>query len=135
MSTKLPGLVWMLFWFLLFILGAYFLHALALEMQKIDPDRVLLDDTYLVNALLAVVILVVIYWLRKKYFSQIGFLFLGGSLLKFGVFFIWFNPVYKADGILSKGEFIGFFIPYALSLTFETIAVYHLLKSKPNTDS
>ena len=125
----------MIFWFLLFIIGTYFIHELALEMNKVDPDHVLLDYTYLSNAVLAIIIIGVIYWLRKKYFSQIGFLFLGGSLLKFAVFFIWFNPAYKADGILSKAEFIGFFIPYILSLTFETIAVYRLLNSKAGTDS
>ncbi|THD69353.1 hypothetical protein E7Z59_03235 [Robertkochia marina] len=135
MRSKIHPLFWMIFWFLLFILGAYFIHELTLELNAIRPAQVLLDHAYLANALLAVLILVIIYWLRKKYFSQIGFLFLAGSMLKFAVFFIWFSPAYKADGILSKAEFIGFFIPYFISLVFESLAVYRLLNSKPDTDS
>ncbi len=103
--------------------------------MEIAPETVLLGRAYLVNVILASLILCIIYVLRNRFFSQIGFLFLAGSMLKFLFFFLLFNPVYKADGLVSKAEFIGFFIPYGLSLLIETLAVSKLLKSKPDTDS
>lgn len=114
---------------------AFFIHSGVLKSAGFDPSDVLLGRAYLVNAILAGLILGVIYLLRKKLFSQIGFLFLAGSMLKFLFFFLLFNPHYKADGLVSKPEFIGFFIPYGLSLIIETLAVSKLLKSKPDTDS
>lgn len=125
----------MAFWFILFTIGAYFVHLMGLNFHAIPPESVLLNDAYLLNSLLAITIIVIIYWLRKKYYSQIGFLFLGGSMLKFLCFFLWFSPVFNADGELSRAEFIGFFIPYLLSLIFETLAVSRLLKFDPDADS
>ena len=114
---------------------AYAFHRWALFQAEIDPQRVLLTRAYLINVILAALILGVIFFLRERFFSQIGFLFLAGSMLKFGAFFLFFNPHYKADGDVTKPEFIGFFIPYVLSLIIETLAVSRLLKSKPDTDS
>lgn len=45
---------------------------------------------------------------------------MAGSFLKFAVFFIWFYPVFKADGKIDSLEFATFFIPYVFCLLFET---------------
>ena len=59
--------------------------------------------------------------------TQLGFLFMVGSALKFAVFFIVFQPIYKQDGEVSSLEFLAFFIPYTLCLIFETFSLSKLL--------
>lgn len=82
-----------------------------------------LGGSYLMNVLLAALIYTVIIRLRKQHTEKLGFVFLIGSGLKFLCFFIFLNPVFKADGDLSNLEFATFFIPYALTTTIETIAL------------
>src|SRR5690606_7251490 len=100
------------------------LHALALPLFQ---DKIIVS--YIVNGAMAIVIVLVLYMLRKKYKHQLGFLFLGGSLLKFAVFFIFFYPYFHADDILSRTEFFSFFVPYAASLTLETIFLSKMLNN------
>ena len=78
---------------------------------------------YLVNLILVVGIFGVLYLLREKYKSQLGFLFLAGSLLKFTVFFIVFYPFYKLDGVITKLEFAAFFAPYVIGLILESVSL------------
>lgn len=82
-----------------------------------------LGGSYLMNVLLAALIYTVIIRLRKQHAEKLGFVFLIGSGLKFLCFFIFLNPVFKADGDLSNLEFATFFIPYALTTAIETIAL------------
>lgn len=78
---------------------------------------------YIVNLILIISIFGILYLLKKKYKSQLGFLFLAGSLLKFAVFFIAFYPFYKQDGMITKLEFVAFFVPYVLGLILETLSL------------
>jgi hypothetical protein len=78
---------------------------------------------YLVNLILIISIFGILYLLKEKYKSQLGFLFLAGSLLKFAVFFIAFYPFYKQDGMITKLEFVAFFVPYVLGLILETVSL------------
>jgi hypothetical protein len=82
-----------------------------------------LGGSYLMNVLLAALIYTVIIRLRKQHAEKLGFVFLIGSGLKFLCFFIFLNPIFKADGDLSNLEFATFFIPYALTTAIETIAL------------
>lgn len=84
-------------------------------------NRIVLS--YIINLILIIFIFGILYLLKEKYKSQLGFLFLAGSLLKFAVFFIVFYPVYKLDGSISKLEFASFFVPYGLGLIIETISL------------
>ena len=45
---------------------------------------------------------------------------MGISLFKFILFFVFFNPAYKADGVVQKMEVLTFFIPYFVGLSLET---------------
>ena len=85
--------------------------------------------SYLVNGILAAVIFFLLYRFREKLKNQIGFLFMGGSLLKFVFFFLLFYPVYKSDGDMSGLEFAAFFVPYAVSLFLETFFTSKMLKN------
>jgi hypothetical protein len=78
---------------------------------------------YLINSLLAIGIYILMLLSKRKYQSQLGFIFMFGSSIKFIVFFIVFYPIYKTDGNITKFEFTAFFIPYAISLVIETISL------------
>jgi len=75
---------------------------------------------YIINVVLAILIFAFLLKMKEKYKEQLGFLFIGGSLLKFVAFFIFFYGSYKIDGYISKLEFAAFFAPYLLSLVIET---------------
>lgn len=92
----------------------------ALELPLFE-NRIILS--YLVNLILIVLVFGVLYLLKEKYKSQLGFLFLFGSFLKFAVFFIGFYPFYKLDNIITRTEFAAFFAPYVIGLILETISL------------
>lgn len=85
-------------------------------------------SAYLINCVVALLIYLSLYLLRKRMSEQIGFLYMGGSFIKFLLFFIFFYPYYKLDGGLDSLEFAAFFIPYLISLIFETLGVIEFLK-------
>lgn len=78
---------------------------------------------YVVNAILAIGIFWILFILKEKYKSQLGFLFMAGSAIKFILFFILFYPIYKADNVVSASELFAFLVPYFLCLGMETITL------------
>jgi hypothetical protein len=112
--TKFSGL-------LTIVLGIVFaIHLSILKYLGISlfGDRII--AAYLINLILAIIIYGAMLRLRNKYESQLGFIFMFGSALKFIIFFIYFYPFYKADGTISKLEFTAFFVPYVICLIIET---------------
>jgi hypothetical protein len=107
----------------LVLLVAFAIHLFALSLKSLPlyDNKIVL--AYVVNAVLAILIFGFLFKMKDKYKDQLGFLFLGGSILKFVVFFIVFYPFYKADGAISKLEFAAFFVPYILSLVIETFSL------------
>ncbi len=95
----------------------------------------MLVQSYLVQAGLALVIVVVLYLLRQRFKNLLGFLFIAGSLLKFLFFFLYFYPPYKADGELDGSEFAAFFVPYGISLVLETIFATQMLRRLEKDDA
>lgn len=85
--------------------------------------------SYIVNFLMALGIYLGLYYLKESYKNHIGFLFLGGSLLKFFVFFVLFYPLFNHDGDISRLEFFSFFVPYLVCLVIETFSLSSLLKN------
>ncbi len=102
---------------------AFCIHIGVLKILELPlfNDKIILS--YTVNLILVIVIFGILYLLKEKYKSQLGFLFLAGSFLKFVVFFIVFYPIYDADDNISKLEFAAFFVPYVLGLIFETYSL------------
>ena len=90
-----------------------------------------LQFAYFVNAFLAMGILAALMRMPERLQGSLGFLYLGGSMIKFLVFFLAFYPVYKADGDVSKLEFATFFVPYALCLIVETTVLVRMLNRQP----
>lgn len=89
--------------------------------QPLFENKIILS--YAVNLVLIIVVFGILYIFKNKYRSQLGFLFLIGSFLKFTVFFILFYPFFKEDNHLSKLEFASFFIPYVFGLILETFSL------------
>ncbi len=104
----------------------YWVQKLLLEYTETPFDTDLLILAYFLNGFIALFIYTLIYALRNKFFDQLGFLFLIGSFLKFGVYFLFFHP--KMSG--TKIEFSLFFVPYVLSLILEVSALLNIFESK-----
>lgn len=113
---------------LVFVLGIVFgVHIAILDYLQHPLFKNLIVEAYLVNFVLAIFIYSSLFFLRKKYLDLLGFIFMAGSFLKFGVFFIFFNPYFKADGELLQLETTAFLIPYITCLIIETFCLVKLL--------
>jgi hypothetical protein len=78
-------------------------------------------ESYLFNGTFALLSYVLLLLMNRKNPGLTGFIFMGGSALKFLFFFLIFYPTYYTDGNISRIEFASFFVPYALCLTAELI--------------
>ncbi|MCM4172218.1 hypothetical protein DHD32_12060 [Arenibacter sp. TNZ] len=105
------------------------LHILVLYLFGFALFDHMIVLAYMLNVVLALIIFSALYWFRVKYRDQIGFLFLGGSMLKFLFFFIAFYPYYNADGNMESLEFTSFFVPYFVCLLLETLFTARMLNS------
>ena len=114
---------------LLLLLLSFGVHLGILSLRNLPLFDNLIVLSYVVNAILAAVIFLLLYKFREKLKNQLGFLFMGGSLLKFVFFFLLFYPAYKSDGDMSGLEFAAFFVPYAISLFLETFFTSKMLKN------
>ncbi|NER13223.1 hypothetical protein GWK08_07215 [Leptobacterium flavescens] len=110
---------------LLLVFGIHVLILYLAGSPLFDNSIVL---SYIVNFAMAVAIYAVLFLLREKQKEQLGFIFIGGSMFKFLIFFLVFNPIFKADGETSNLEFASFFVPYLTCLIIETLSVIKLLK-------
>lgn len=103
------------------------LHAAYLYANDLLIPADLLLLGYGLNFLLAIGLYTGLTYLASNQSPYLGFAFLFGSALKFIVYFLIFDPIFKRDGSLSAQEFFYFFIPYFSCLTVETIALVRLL--------
>ncbi len=113
----------------LLLLLSFGLHIWILSYRELPIYDNLIVRSYVVNTLLAAVIFFLLYRYRKRLKSQMGFLFMGGSFLKFIFFFLLFYPTYKSDGEMSSLEFASFFVPYLACLFLETFFTSKMLKN------
>ena len=107
---------------------SFFIHTALLEQFGNLKYGNLVVSSYVINAALATFIYLGLFIFQKKLKNYIGYLFIGGSFIKFIVFFIFFYPVYRSDGEMDRLEFAAFFVPYAISLVIETIFTAKMLK-------
>lgn len=112
--------------FILVIIGGLHLAYLYANQTPIPRDMMIL--CYAVNYFMALGIYSALLQLASKKSSYLGFIFLFGSALKFLIYFLIIDPIFKLDGSLSTYEFFLFFVPYICSLIVETIALSNLLK-------
>jgi len=116
---------------LLALLSVVFgIHLTFLYYLDLPLFNNLIIPSYGVNYLLAIIIFIALYKLRKKYLDLLGFIFMGGSLLKFAIFFIFFFPIFNKNGSIDRLESLSFLLPYLTCLVLETIYVSKLLNNK-----
>ena len=114
---------------IIYLFPSYWLQLYIYSYFNIIIDSYILQLSYLINGLLAIFIFSVLMILKKKYNDQLGFLYMLGSFVKFGAFFLIFYPIFKQDDIITKIEFGLFFVPYLISLLIETIDLIKILNS------
>lgn len=112
---------------------SFYLHTLLLETNGHPKHDNRIFLSYFVNGILAGLIYGLLYIYRYKLKNYVGFLFMGGSFLKFIFFFILFYPGYKADGEMSRLEFFAFFVPYGICLVLETVFTAKMLQKLDET--
>ncbi|WP_350286800.1 hypothetical protein [uncultured Croceitalea sp.] len=103
------------------------IHIAALHFLQEELFGNLIVAAYIINYVLAALIFFVLFYYRIKLQNAIGFLFMGGSFLKFIFFFLIFYPVYKNDGEMQRLEFAAFFVPYLTALILETFHASKML--------
>ena len=106
------------------------IHSVILYFLGISLLQNLLIPSYITNYILALLIFFILVKLKKKYLDLLGFVFMAGSFVKFGVYFIFFNPVFKQNGSVSSEEATAFLTPYLLCLIVETFYLIKLLNNK-----
>lgn len=116
---------------LLVMIVVFAAHLIILQTMELPLFGNKIVLSYVVNYAMAATILIFIKSRFNKKSSQTGFIFLGGSGLKFLVFFLVFYPFYRLDGTMSTLEFAAFFVPYATCLILEVI---YLSKQLNNQD-
>ncbi|NIJ44038.1 hypothetical protein FHR24_000477 [Wenyingzhuangia heitensis] len=110
-------------------LFAFLVHSFFKNDNLIDPiiTVVNLPISYGVNAVLSILLCSSILLLSKIYESQIGFIFLGLSVVKMLILYLGLNPTNKL-GEVSTPDAIAFFVPFGLNLIMEQIFIVKLLK-------
>ena len=112
------------------ILKIFRLYLIVLSYLNVSIYQNLIIASYIANVVLAIIIYSTLFKLRIKYLDLLGFIFMAGSFLKFAVFFIFFNPSFKADGNVTSIEATSFLIPYLACLIIETFHLIKLLNNK-----
>ena len=113
-------------------LVAFVAHLLInnLFIESITVNQLIYS--YVVNVILACGVIILLFALRNKLKDQLGFIFMAASMLKFVFFFFLFFPQYKADGVLTRLEFLTFFIPYVICLITESVILSKFLNRLDN---
>ncbi len=100
---------------------SFALHVFILHLNSLPVFGNNIIGCYVFNHLIAAVTFFGLLFFKEQLSSSLGFIFMGGSMVKFGLFFLIFYPSFNQDGEISKIEFAAFFIPYAISLIVEVI--------------
>ena len=111
---------------------AFIIHSVVNSVITYQIEFYEILYSYIINVVLACGVILLLFLLRKKLKDQLGFVFMGASMLKFVFFFSLFFPKYNADGDLSRLEFLTFFIPYVICLITESIVLSKFLNSLDN---
>ena len=108
---------------LIFILHIGFNY---LKNKSLFSNRII--ESYLVNALMAYISFIILFFSTKKYVSSLGFIFMIISVGKFLIFYILFKPYYSLNENVDLEEFLTIMIPYSISLFTEIYALSKILK-------
>jgi len=113
---------------ILFCVG-YFSNNYLLESNSITI-RFSLLTAYLFNAIACLVIYCAVEIVLNYLPNETGYLYLGLTMVKMGVFILIFQDAIFSENELSKIEKTSIFAPVFMFLVLETIAVSKLLNNK-----
>lgn len=111
------------------VLIACLLHVwLVTGFQKYT---VVIYTSYSVQLFLSVSSFLLLSRISQKNGGQVGFYFLGLSMLKFLVYMLGFRFYFMMDGVVSKAEYAIFFVPYIIAFAIEIIYLVNVLNKAP----
>jgi hypothetical protein len=110
-----------------FIIGlAYILQVKFIQPILTTEEAVLVKFSYVFNFAFTYILLLNIILFQKKLKDNLGFVYLGISMLKFGIFFF----LIKFQNIeINKSDFLHFIIPFVLCLGVEIFYVVRILNT------
>ena len=79
--------------------------------------------SYGVNFVLATIALFLLGWGMHHKKENLTILYLITVALKLVVYFLYFHPKFEMDGVIMRSEFFIFFVPYAIGLFIEIVAL------------
>ena len=69
--------------------------------------------------------------LKNKHVDKLGFVSLGGTLIKFVIFFLVFDPLFEEDGETTKKRIRDFLYPLCVCyISLETVFLVRILNKK-----
>lgn len=108
------------------------LHVLILDLSGNPPWDNLILQAYLANWGIASLLFFVLFALKDHVSGNLVYIFLFGSLLKAIVFLSLFRPAYMVNDVVSKTEFLTFFLPLMVSLVVEVILLSKRINEQEN---
>ena len=105
--------------FVAFILFVSMCLVYLIHLEFISSQKDFLIKSYIVNILIATVSLILLGLGIHKRKYNLTSLYLLTVVIKLLVYFFYFDPKFRSDKIVTKEEFLMFFIPYLLCLCSE----------------
>jgi hypothetical protein len=96
------------------------LHAVIYYLNDLSFQKTSFVESYAGNLLLTLLLLMGLLKAFEHYSHYVAWLYLVGSALKFGGFFLILWPIFHQDGSFSFLEKLTFLIPYLTGLFLET---------------
>lgn len=107
-------------------LSAFIQDQLYKHLQ-VNTNSIHLLYCYVFNYTLTLLFYFALIYFKEKKASQLGFVFLFSSLVKFVLFFILLAPILNFEGSVRSATFFSFFVPYSISLFLEIFYIIRLL--------
>lgn len=105
--------------FVAFILFVSMCFVYMVHLEFISSQKDFLIKSYIVNILIAIVSLILLgLGIHKKKYNLTS-IYLLTVVIKLFVYFLYFDPKFRSDKIVTKEEFLIFFVPYLLCLCSE----------------
>ena len=105
--------------FVVFILLVSMCLIYMVHLQFISSQKDFLIKSYIVNILIAIVSLILLGLGINKRKYNLTSIYLLTVVVKLFVYFFYFDPKFRSDKIVTKEEFLIFFVPYLLCLCSE----------------
>jgi len=120
-----------MFLFSLFLYGIHkFLFIQFLAQSLLTKFAYSLELLYGFFFLASVLIVSVLFLIRKKNLDNVGFTFLFLTFAKLAIAFYFMQSIIKVKGIQQPTEKINFFVIFILFLAIETVVAVRILNNK-----